>query len=235
MVGGISGTGGNTSQLFLGSRLYSEGTVGVALAGDIELSTVVAQGCRPLGEVFVATKTKQNLIFELDGEPVSAVLERWFNRQDRQDQRLFQAAPMVGLAVDDQQLGIGDFLMRNVLALDRVKGALAVGALLESGQHLQFHVRDSAAAAKELKTLLHHNLDRSGSRSPLGAVIFSCVGRGRAFFGSRGHDSEIFAEVFPNTPLCGCFCNGEIGPVRGNSQLHGYSSSFGIFRTKGWD
>lgn len=235
VVGGISGSGGRSSQLFLGNRMYGEGTVGVVLAGDIEMSALVAQGCRPLGDVFVATKTKNSLIFELDGAPVAEVLERWFVGLNTDDQRRFQASPMVGLAVDGAQLGVGDFLMRNILALDRVSGALAVGAAVEDGQHLQFHIRDSSAAASELKMLLTQDLVRSPSRVPLGALVFSCLGRGRAFFGSRGHDSEIFRDVFPHTPLSGCFCNGEIGPVRGQSQLHGYSSSMAIFRKKGWD
>jgi small ligand-binding sensory domain FIST len=33
-------------------------------------------------------------------------------------------------------------------------------------------------------------------------------------------------------PLTGFFCNGEIGPVGGTTFLHGYTSSFGIFRTR---
>ena len=30
----------------------------------------------------------------------------------------------------------------------------------------------------------------------------------------------------------GFFCNGEIGPVSGTTFLHGYTSSFGIFRPR---
>jgi small ligand-binding sensory domain FIST len=31
----------------------------------------------------------------------------------------------------------------------------------------------------------------------------------------------------------GFFCNGEIGPVHGRTFLHGYTSSFGLFRATG--
>jgi small ligand-binding sensory domain FIST len=144
-------------------------------------------------------------------------------------------SPLVGVAVDEAQLGVGDFLMRNVLSLDRTTGALAIGAVINEGQPIQFNVRDAASARKELRTLLQRNQEAAGLRKVDGALLFSCVGRGRSFFGSRGHDSEMFSDVFPDTPLGGCFCNGEIGPVRGNSQLHGYSSSFGLFRRKDWD
>lgn len=38
--------------------------------------------------------------------------------------------------------------------------------------------------------------------------------------------------AFGEHPLGGFFCNGEIGPVGGATFLHGYTSSFGLFRPK---
>lgn len=32
----------------------------------------------------------------------------------------------------------------------------------------------------------------------------------------------------------GFFCAGEIGPVNGQTWLHGYTSVLGIFRPRGW-
>ena len=51
LVGGLASgadrPGGNA--LFLGERIHEEGMVGVALQGDVCVDTVVAQGCRPIG------------------------------------------------------------------------------------------------------------------------------------------------------------------------------------------
>jgi small ligand-binding sensory domain FIST len=33
-------------------------------------------------------------------------------------------------------------------------------------------------------------------------------------------------------PLCGFFCNGEIGPVGDTTFLHGYTSSFALMRPR---
>ena len=44
--------------------------------------------------------------------------------------------------------------------------------------------------------------------------------------------TDMFKEIVGDLPLTGFFCNGEIGPVRGTTFLHGYTSSFGIFRPK---
>ena len=43
--------------------------------------------------------------------------------------------------------------------------------------------------------------------------------------------TDMFGEKVSRMPLTGFFCNGEIGPVGGTTFLHGYTSSFGIFRT----
>ena len=43
---------------------------------------------------------------------------------------------------------------------------------------------------------------------------------------------SVFKSYLGSVPLGGFFCNGEIGPVGGSTHLHGYTSSFGIFREK---
>jgi small ligand-binding sensory domain FIST len=40
----------------------------------------------------------------------------------------------------------------------------------------------------------------------------------------------MFRDQLGDIPLGGFFCNGEIGPVGNSTFLHGYTSSFGIFR-----
>jgi small ligand-binding sensory domain FIST len=42
----------------------------------------------------------------------------------------------------------------------------------------------------------------------------------------------MFRDKLGDVPLGGFFCNGEIGPVSGTTFLHGYTSSFGLFRPK---
>ena len=41
-----------------------------------------------------------------------------------------------------------------------------------------------------------------------------------------------FEEHLGGVPVGGFFCNGEIGPVGGTTFLHGYTSSFGLFRPR---
>ena len=70
------------------------------------------------------------------------------------------------------------------------------------------------------------------SRSHRGALLFTCTGRGQGLFGQPDHDSNAFFQTIGEVPLSGFFCGGEIGPVGPTTYLHGYTSSFGLFRPR---
>ena len=73
-VGGIA-SGGNSPgacALFAGERVQRSGTIGLAFEGDLALDSIVAQGCRPVGQPMFVTRCEGNLVAELDGkEPCS--------------------------------------------------------------------------------------------------------------------------------------------------------------------
>ena len=78
--------GGNA--LFLGPSVHRSGLVGVALSGDIEVDTIVAQGCRPVGLPMFVTKAHGNVIWELDGRRAVEVLQELFADLSAADQEL---------------------------------------------------------------------------------------------------------------------------------------------------
>jgi small ligand-binding sensory domain FIST len=80
--------------------------------------------------------------------------------------------------------------------------------------------------------MIRYKTEQLGHAHAAGALLFSCLGRGVHLFDEANHDSQVFQRFVGPVPLGGFFCNGEIGPVQGHSYLHGYTSSFGIFRPK---
>jgi small ligand-binding sensory domain FIST len=150
-----------------------------------------------------------------------------------EDRQLAQHSLFVGVARDEfkQQLGHGDFLIRNLLGVDPRVGAIAIGALIRPGQRIQFHLRDARTSEEDLELLLQqYQKEASKSTDAVGALMFSCLGRGEGLYGKPNFDSQLFHRYLNSTQLGGFFCNGEIGPVGGNTFLHGYTSVFGICR-----
>ncbi|MDM9382490.1 FIST N-terminal domain-containing protein [Chlorogloeopsis sp. ULAP01] len=234
-VGGQASGGvmGGRIGLFCNDRLYRGGTVGVALSGNIVLETIVSQGCRPIGKPYQVTKGDRNIILELDEQAPLVVLRDVIADLSDEDRTLAQHSLFVGLAMDEfkQCLQPGDFLIRDILGVDPAGGAIAIGDRIRPGQRLQFHLRDAEASAADLEFLLQqYQTQQSCVETAVGALMFSCVGRGAGLYGKSNFDSQLFQHYLNNIPLGGFFCSGEIGPVGSSTFLHGYTSVFGICR-----
>ncbi|QSJ20267.1 FIST C-terminal domain-containing protein [Nostoc sp. UHCC 0702] len=235
IVGGQASAGGFGGRvaLFCNDRLYREGTVGLALSGNIVLETIVAQGCRPIGEPMQVTKAERNIILELDEKVPLVVLRDLISSLSEKERMLAQHSLFVGMAMDEFKLSLqqGDFLIRSILGVDPAGGAIAIGDLVRPGQRLQFHLRDAQASAEDLKLLLEQYQNQQLSQhSAVAALMFSCVGRGEGLYGKPNFDSELFRHYIQDIPIGGFFCGGEIGPVGGSTFIHGYTSVFGICR-----
>jgi small ligand-binding sensory domain FIST len=235
-VGGLAsgGRAPGDCTLFLGDRVYREGAVGLGLAGAIAVDTVVAQGCRPIGEPRRITACRRNLLLEVDGEPPLQYLQELYRRLDERDQQLLTESLHLGMAIDSlltaEEAGPGDFLIRNLVGVDHDKGILAIGEFLREGQLVQFHVRDALTSTEDLSLQLGRYREGAAAGSPEGALLFQCNGRGAHLYGRANHDVELFRDNFGPVPVGGFFCNGEIGPIAGSTYLHGYTSSFALFR-----
>lgn len=236
VVGGLASAAraphGNA--LYLDGAVHRAGAVGVALTGDVTVDTIVAQGCRPVGTPMFVTRCRRHVIFELDGRPAAEALETVFHELPNRDRELFRQAPFLGIVMDParQAYHHGDFLVRNLVGLDPRAGALVVAAPIEPNQVVQFHLRDARTSADDLDALLTRYQQRYGVLSPRGALLFSCLGRGRGLYGEPDHDTRAFLERVGPVPIGGFFCNGEIGPVQGHAFVHGYTSVFALFRPR---
>jgi small ligand-binding sensory domain FIST len=235
-IGGLAGGGRDMGEnrMVLNDAVYEDGLVGVALSGPVSIRTVVSQGCRPIGERYVVTKAEHNVIHELGGVSALERLQAVFESLPREERRLAHQALHVGIVLDEHRNRFerGDFLVRNLIGADRESGSVAIGDHVREGQTVQFHVRDAGSASEDLHLLLA--ADRSSHTSPpLGALLFSCCGRGRGLFGRPNHDVTVIRERAGDIPLAGFFAQGEIGPVGGGNFLHGYTASVAIFAEPG--
>ena len=211
-------------ELFLRDRVHGGGLVGLGFAGDLSVRTVVAHGCRPVGPPMFVTACRGNRLLELDGRPPTDVLREVYEGLDPADQRRFRGAQLLGVQMRDQEAyGRGDFLIRHLLGVPADGRGVALGGTVERFAVVQLQVRDAASAHEDLVERL------SGLSPPAGALLFTCVGRGRGLYGAPHHDSRCFQEEVGPTPMAGVFANGEVGSVQGEAFVHGYTSVFALF------
>jgi small ligand-binding sensory domain FIST len=233
-IGGLASGGGQpgTNALFINDKSVRSGAVGVAFTGDLAVETIVAQGCRPIGEPLVVTASEVNVISKLGDQTPLEVLRDLFEAAETREKRLIRRSLQIGIIMDRlaQDRSEGEFLIRNVLGADEDDGTLAVGELVQEGQVVQFFVRDAEAADEDLRMMLEEYIENLDGDVPASALLFSCLGRGQYLYGTPDHDTTVFTDMVADIPIAGFFSNGEIGPIGDQTFLHGYSASFALFK-----
>jgi small ligand-binding sensory domain FIST len=230
VVGGMAsaarGPGGN--RLVIDDRVVTEGAVGVFLPSSLTVTTVVSQGCRPLGTPYAVTRAEDNVVFELGGKPALERLQEVAAGASEADRRLLSQFIHIGRVIDERKVDFdrGDFLTRNVLGADPRAGAIMVNDVVEVGSTLQFQVRDAVSAGEDLVQLM-------GSRASDAALLFTCNGRGSHLFPTPSHDASVVSDSLGGVPLAGMFCAGELGPIGGRNFVHGFTASVVLFQEGG--
>ena len=230
LLGGMaSGGGPGVNRLFLNDRLLERGAIGVVLRGGPRVTSIVSQGCRPIGMPFIVTKAERNVIFELGGVTPLQRLQTLYPELPKRDRELVERGVHLGVVMNEYQDSFhrGDFLIVNVHGADRHSGALATGGIMRVGQTVQFHIRDAETADEDLRQLLERHC-RAGSSSR-GALLFSCNGRGSRMFSDPNHDALAIQQCLGPMPLAGFFAQGELGPVGNKNYIHGFTASVALF------
>ena len=229
IVGGMASGGGHGQNILIcNERIHTTGLVGMTISGQVRIDTVVSQGCRPVGERMMVTRSDGNMIEQIGGKKALLVAMDLIESLDPGDQALLENGLYLGIAVNEyqDQFERGDFLVRNLWA-DEESGAISVGEPVSVGQTIRFHLRDASTADEDLRILMK----RQGTgHPPAGGLLFSCNGRGTRLFKRNGHDIMAVLDSVPTTPLAGFFAAGEFGPVRGSNFIHGHTASVMLFR-----
>jgi small ligand-binding sensory domain FIST len=229
-VGGLAsgGSGPGRHALVCGRRVMRHGAVAVVIEGGVNMRVLVSQGCRPIGPEMVITSAEGNVINELAGRPAYERLTEIISGLDEHERELVQHGLLAGLVIDENRADYGsdDYLMRAVMGGDPERGSLVVGEAVRVGQTFRFHARDAASADADLRTALR--AQAADGERPQAALLFACNGRGTNMYPEADHDAGAVAEELGPIPLAGMFCSGEIGPVGGQTFLHGFTATMAL-------
>ena len=229
---GGQASGGNPGEnrLFLNDQEIDQGAIGVVLRGGPRVRSVVSQGCRPIGAPFVVTKAEKNVVYELGGASPMQRLQELYHLLSPRDQMLVEKGVHIGIALNEYQESFhrGDFLILNVVGVDKKSGALKAGGIIRVGQTVQFQIRDGETADADLQRLLER-YSVEHPRLPAASLLFSCNGRGSRMFSTKDHDATLIQNHLGPLPLSGIFAQGELGPVGGKNYIHGFTASIVLF------
>jgi len=188
----------------------------------------------PIGQPWTITSADRDIVWTIGNRPALEVLQETIEGLSEDVRERASHNLLVGLAIDEYKhdLQQGDFLIRNLMGVDRRTGAVGINALPRVGQTIQFQVRDAEAADEDLRQQLARVQNELEGVETAGGLLCTCNGRGVGLFEVADHDAQAIKDALGNLPLSGFFCNGEIGPVGQRIFLHGFTASLAFFVAK---
>jgi small ligand-binding sensory domain FIST len=202
--------------------LGANGVAGVMLAPEVAVATSLTQGCMPIGPTHRIDEARDNIVMVIDGRPALSVFLEDIGPALAQDLRRLGGVIFVGLPVAGSDTG--DYLVRNLMAIDPGRGWLVVGADIAAGDRILFCRRDPESARRDMERMVGQ-LARRLDGPPKAGVYVSCVARGANLFGEPGVETRLIRETLGDFPLIGFFANGEISRDR----LYGHTGVLTLF------
>ena len=245
VVGGMSSS--RSAHVHIADELMQGGISGLALSQDVPVATVVSQGCAPIGDTHIITKSEDNIIMELDDRPAFEVfaddLRAMATLKSGKDMSFESADIMlaengeldafqgeVHVAFPVSGADTKDYLVRNAIGIDPENGWIAVAQQVQNGERMMFVHRDDETVKADLSRALLDIRQRviadQGKFAPRGAIYISCVARTMSDFGEETNgELGLVQEVIGDIPLVGFYANGEIS----NHRLYGYTGVLILF------
>jgi hypothetical protein len=219
VTGGLAGDGSRFLQtwVIVGGLPTGRAVVGVGLYGDaLEIGHGSRGGWDVFGPERRVTRSKGNVLYELDGSPALARYKTYLG--DRAS-GLPATALLFPLALRDRA-NKGKLLLRAILGVDEEEQSMTFAGSVPEGSIVQLMranldrlIEGAAEAGRDVGRVSRESV----------SVAISCVGR-RLVLGERAEEEvEVAAEALPRgTKLVGFYSYGEICPfARGEpSDLH---------------
>jgi small ligand-binding sensory domain FIST len=202
--------------------LGANGIAGVMLSPEIAVATSLTQGCMPIGPVHRIDEARDNIVMVIDGRPALSVFLEDIGPELARDLRRLGGVIFVGLPVAGSDTG--DYLVRNLMAIDPGRGWIVVGAEITPGDQILFCRRDPQSARGDMERMVRQLAGRIGG-PPKAGIYVSCVARGANLFGEPGVETQLIRETLGDFPLVGFFANGEISRDR----LYGHTGVLTLF------
>lgn len=230
ITGGLAGDGSRFKQtLVCLDSVPASGTIAVlGFYGDrLKVGCASMGGWDPFGVEWVITRSKENVLYELDGKSALKLYKQYLGEHAAQLPASGLLFPLSVRMPDSDQP-----VVRTILAIDEEEQSLTFAGDVPQGAYARFmkanfdRLVDGASGAAKI------SYEAMGSASPDLAILVSCVGRKLVLKQRIEEEVEGVREVLGDrTVLTGFYSYGEIAPFTrpGKSTLHNQTMTITTF------
>jgi hypothetical protein len=213
LFGGLAGNEhlSEESLVFNSSHVISDGACALVFnQAVIDLQGVAVSGWKGIGTTKTITKSRENIVFEIDNEPVLDIYKKYLGLDD--DPLVLVEYPLLVMRDDES------YVIRGAGAINE-DGSMAYTGTIQEGAKVRF----SMPPGLEIVDYSIEQISKviKQDAGPDAVVLFSCKARHLALGPLIEDELSAIRELW-NAPTVGSFTCGEIGPhPNGQCDFHG--------------
>jgi hypothetical protein len=210
-------------------EVISDGVSYALLSGEARAGWAISHGMVPIGGERIVTRSKGNVIYEIDGNPATEVLKEYLPEHALIEDRDWMpyAISLALIFEAPSYMKDEEFIVRGVPAVRMADGSITVQTEVKEGTSIWFSSRDKEKISTRFDQMAGQIKEQLGDEKPKLVFQFECLTRGKSLFREQ-EKREILKRfrqsVDPDVPWAGFYTIGEIGPVEKHNDRHLYTS-----------
>jgi small ligand-binding sensory domain FIST len=198
------------------------------MSGKGEVAWGINHGCVPVGTRRRITRSKGNIIYEIDGLPALEALKDYFEEDWANYWNKTSLNLCLGFRTPEHiRKGYEDYIIRYMVGKDNHEGYVTIQSDVTDGTELWIVRRDKELIISGMQAISRQIKETVRDRKPKFILQFECVGRGKVFFREKEKIELIGSlqkDIGADIPWIGFYTYGEIGPIAGSNCFHNFTS-----------
>jgi hypothetical protein len=183
----------------------------------------------PIGGERKVTRSRGNVIYEIDGKPAIEVLKEYLPEHALiEDHDWMPYAISLALVFEaPSYMKDEEYVVRGVPAVRMADGSITVQTEVQDGTSVWFSSRDKEKISTRFDQMVGQIKEQLGDEKPKLVFQFECLTRGKLMFREQERQEilrRFRQSVDPDVPWAGFYTIGEIGPVEKHNDRHLYTS-----------
>ena len=223
-IGGLSGDHMlfDKTILFSNDRIIEDSIIVVLASGKVDFSMTVGCGINPLGSKYPVDRSKDNIVWTIDGKPAVDFLKQHLGCNK-------DIVPQYPLAVyysnDDF------FVLRDPIEMCQEDGSVKFVGTFPENAWVRITEFDRQSLIQSSRFAIQRALESYPGTRPDLALVFPCTSR-RHFIGTNAAEEHApllqFRKNNPGMRLCGMYAYGEIAPIEGSGMVKFHNDTYPV-------